>query len=94
MLYFALSPEKIAVRQDIAKRDLVPLLDTLEDFLQKNGVEGCPYAIGERLSIADIYIYVFMSDYKSGWLDGIPTDLVLIFISCLQILINSNELLV
>lgn len=38
-------------------------------------IHGQPYAVGDKLTIADLDIYVFVAWIKSDMLDGIPKDL-------------------
>uniref|UniRef100_A0A7S3Z912 Glutathione transferase n=1 Tax=Lotharella globosa TaxID=91324 RepID=A0A7S3Z912_9EUKA len=50
------------------------ILKSIEAFIKKHGKEG--HAVGEKLTIADLYLFSFMTMAVSGFFDGIPKDLL------------------
>ena len=61
--------EKIAIRKKLAEEFIKPRLQCLEDRVGKQG-----YAVGNKLSIADLVIACDIAGMQSGRLDGIePT---------------------
>ena len=47
-------------------------LEKLEKFLNKFGMEG--YAVGTKITIADIHVLALLTFMGSGFWDGIPAD--------------------
>ena len=48
------------------------LLEKIDTFIATNGQDG--YAVGDSLSIADIFLYTGSSNLVSGMLDGVPVN--------------------
>jgi len=64
--------EKKAKRQVLVEGPLRLYLTRLQERLEAQG--GCYFA-GNRLSVADLKVFVWIAHLKSGKLDHIPTDL-------------------
>ena len=47
-------------------------LENLEKFLLKTGTEG--FAVGDKITIADVHLYASLTFLGSGFFDGIPAD--------------------
>ena len=65
---------KLAARKDIVENRLLPMLKRLDQVILKYGKGG--YSVGSTLTIADLIVYVQMSIYAEGHLDGVPTDMI------------------
>eukprot|EP00471_Norrisiella_sphaerica_P005181 CAMPEP_0184489828 /NCGR_PEP_ID=MMETSP0113_2-20130426/16471_1 /TAXON_ID=91329 /ORGANISM="Norrisiella sphaerica, Strain BC52" /LENGTH=218 /DNA_ID=CAMNT_0026873467 /DNA_START=1 /DNA_END=657 /DNA_ORIENTATION=+ len=64
--------EKLAVRKTQNSEILPPKLAQIEAHLSKN---KSGFAVGSKLTIADIMIYTTLATLKSGRLDGISTSI-------------------
>lgn len=65
--------EKIKARQEIVKGALADKLALLTKL-----VEGRPgtYLTGDTITHGDLAVFCSLSTLQSGWLDGVPTDLL------------------
>lgn len=72
---------KMAMREDLAEKTLPEWANYLENLLVKNGSTG--FAVGSKLTVADLKLYWIIDWLNSGILDGIPTTL---FDKCANIL--------
>jgi glutathione S-transferase len=48
------------------------ILEKLEKFISENGTNG--HAVGENLTVADLFLYATSSHLVSGIFDGVPAD--------------------
>lgn len=64
--------EQLAARQAMVG----PLKDKLTALTKL--VEGSPgkYVAGDQLSIGDLAVFALLSNLRSGWLKGVPADLL------------------
>ena len=65
--------EKKAAREKLAERVIKPYLGYLAKLLQRNGGE---YFVDNRLTIADLKVFVWTRGLRRGVLDYIPVDIV------------------
>jgi len=67
------SPEFLAKRKEVATTGkLAQSIEKLEKFVLNTGTEG--FAVGNQLSLADVYLFHVISWIGSGFYDGIPAD--------------------
>lgn len=67
---FHMAPEqKIKKREAIVAEAFPRYVAALEKIVADTG-----FAIGDKLTLADVILYNFVASFKSGFLDGIPTD--------------------
>eukprot|EP00694_Reclinomonas_americana_P007666 EC798978.1.p1 GENE.EC798978.1~~EC798978.1.p1 ORF type:complete len:209 (+),score=89.51 EC798978.1:60-686(+) len=66
--------KKKAMREELAAKDIPTLLRGLEEILALNTTGSC-YAVGENITVADLYIMQSIDAIKSGNLDHIPTTI-------------------
>jgi glutathione S-transferase len=66
-------PERIAARQKLAESFIKPHLKKMDWRVSGNASKG--YAVGNKLTIADIAIANEISGFKSGRLDGIDSHI-------------------
>eukprot|EP00467_Chlorarachnion_reptans_P014467 CAMPEP_0114506966 /NCGR_PEP_ID=MMETSP0109-20121206/11739_1 /TAXON_ID=29199 /ORGANISM="Chlorarachnion reptans, Strain CCCM449" /LENGTH=219 /DNA_ID=CAMNT_0001685649 /DNA_START=42 /DNA_END=701 /DNA_ORIENTATION=- len=66
--------EKLEVRKTIGEKIWPPKFQRLETLLKKN-FDANGFAVGKKLSIADIRIYCQVKSLKAGFLDGIDKEL-------------------
>lgn len=67
-------PEKEAARAKAVAKDgaVYQVLQMVESFVAKYGKNG--HAVGNTLTIADLYLYAGCGSLVSGLYDGVPTD--------------------
>lgn len=67
------SPEFLQKRKEVATTGkLAQSIARLEAFVTKHGSDG--FAVGKRLTVADVHIFHVISWLSSGFYDGIPAD--------------------
>eukprot|EP00842_Homolaphlyctis_polyrhiza_P000524 jgi/Hompol1/1472/HPOL_000348-RA len=64
---------KTAMRKVLAEEKLPAMYAALDKVIQQFG--NGKYAVGDSLTIADIYIYVYRAIIRGGWWDNIPGNL-------------------
>jgi glutathione S-transferase len=66
---------KAAMRETLASTTIPRYLKGIERLLEANKGDG-PFAVGDKLSIADLKLFGLVRYLNSGTLDGIPTTIV------------------
>ena len=65
--------KKAAIRATLASETFPDMFSRLDKVIANHG--GEKWAVGDSMSIADLAVYTFFGTIKTGWLDGIPSDL-------------------
>ncbi|CEP02485.1 GST C-terminal domain-containing protein [Plasmodiophora brassicae] len=67
---------KLALRKALVKTTLPPLLTGIERVLERNDATTTGYTCGSAITIADLSLWSQVLWFRSGMLDGIPSDFI------------------
>lgn len=66
--------EKIAMRETLSSNELPKMLVALDSMVQKT-IDEEGHLMGNKLTIADLKLFGIIDHFKSGILEGIPTNI-------------------